>query len=91
MVPSIHCRCLRICVHPVCVQVTKQRYFHKPTYDSLHSSLVELRAQCSGRGIGQLCMPRIGCGLDRLEWDRVREMIRETFSDCEISITIYTL
>jgi hypothetical protein len=36
-------------------------------------------------------MPRIGCGLDLLEWRRVREMIRETFAGCDISITVYNL
>ena len=72
-------------------QVTKERHFHKPTYDTLQSSLVSLREECVGRGIGQLCMPRIGCGLDRLEWDRVRQMIMDTFSECGVSVTIYSL
>ena len=72
-------------------QVTKEKFSHKPTYDTLQSSLDCLRDQCSCRGIRQLCMPRIGCGLDRLEWDRVRQMIRDTFADCEMSITIYSL
>ena len=72
-------------------QVTKAKYFHKPTYDTLQCSLTSLREHCTSRGIGQLCMPRIGCGLDRLEWGRVRQMIRDTFSDCDMSITIYYL
>jgi hypothetical protein len=73
------------------VQVTKLRYFNKPTYDTMHRSLHSLREQCISRGITKLCMPRIGCGLDGLDWDRVKGMIQEIFSDCEISITIYTL
>lgn len=75
----------------VLMQVTKPRYFHKPTYDTLHSSLVALRERCASNGITELCMPRIGCGLDKLEWDKVKEMIQEIFADIKISITVYTL
>lgn len=36
-------------------------------------------------------MPRIGCGLDRLEWDRVKEIIYEVCQDLELSVTVYYL
>lgn len=75
----------------VLVQVTKPRYFHKPTYDTLQSSLVVLWKHCVDNGITELCMPRIGCGLDRLEWDKVKEMIQEVFAGSKIAITVYAL
>lgn len=34
---------------------------------------------------------RIACGLDRLQWDRVSEMLEQVFKPSHISITIYTL
>jgi len=36
-------------------------------------------------------MPRIGCGLDKLKWDRVVAMIREVFADVDMAITVYYL
>lgn len=73
------------------IQVTKPRYFHKPTYDTLRSSLLALHEHCHGNGVTELCLPRIGCGLDKLQWDRVSRMIREIFADSAMTITVYYL
>lgn len=34
---------------------------------------------------------RIGCGLDRLDWDKVSAILGEVFEDTDIKITVYTL
>jgi len=34
-------------------------------------------------------MPRIGCGLDRLDWKDVKPKIEEVFSGLDINIAIY--
>ena len=31
----------------------------------------------------QVGMPLIGCGIDGLEWNRVSQMVKDTFSDLE--------
>lgn len=36
-------------------------------------------------------MPKIGCGIDRLNWKKVSEIIKEIFEDVDIEIIIYTL
>ena len=33
-------------------------------------------------------MPKIGCGLDKLQWGKVREIIKEEFKDVDIQIEI---
>ena len=73
------------------IQVTKAHYSKKPTYDTLKSSLVKLCKECTTRGIHELAMPQIGCGLDQLDWPKVRDMIKDIFADYEIKITIYYL
>lgn len=50
--------------------VTKERYFHKPTYGCLKATLVDMKKQCVKLGISKLAMPYIGCGLDRLQWGK---------------------
>ncbi len=68
--------------------VTKERYFHKPTLETLRQSLDDLRGQVLGRGISKLAMPKIGCGLDKLQWEDVREVIKEVFGSDEIEILV---
>lgn len=71
--------------------ITKERYFHKPTYLSLESSLVMMRLHCVENGVQQLAIPRIGCGLDRLEWTKVKNIISTVFKNTGITISVYTL
>lgn len=71
--------------------ITKRRYFHKPTYDSLRQSLLYMRDHMVAHNQTKLAMPRIGCGLDGLEWNRVKSMIVESFQDTNVSILVYRL
>lgn len=71
--------------------VTKPRYFHKPDYDTLYETLVDMRDQCEEFDITKLAMPKIGCGLDRLDWGRVQEIIQEVFDNTDIDILISIL
>jgi O-acetyl-ADP-ribose deacetylase (regulator of RNase III) len=69
--------------------VTKKYSNGKPTLDDLISSLEKVRDHCAEHGVKLLAMPRIGCGLDRLEWRHVKPKIEEVFSGLDISITVY--
>jgi O-acetyl-ADP-ribose deacetylase (regulator of RNase III) len=66
--------------------ITKDKYFHKPTLDSLHQSLVVLEKEAKSRGIERLVMPRIGCGLDKLDWKDVLPLIRAMNIECIVCI-----
>lgn len=39
-------------------------------------------------GITKLAMPKIGCELDRLEWEKVKNIIKEVFADVDIEIVV---
>ena len=69
--------------------VTKKYSTEKPRFEDLVSSLQKMREHCAEHRVKNLAMPRIGCGLDRLEWKDVKPKIEEIFSDLDISITIY--
>lgn len=68
--------------------VTKAHHYNKPTYEALYSALKDMRDQCITRCIRYLAMPKIGCGLDRLDWDKVSAMIKEVFGDLDIDILV---
>lgn len=68
--------------------VTKDRYWEKPTLENMEKALIVLRKQCEKYNIRKLAMPRIGCGLDKLDWEDVSLLIRNVFSDCNITIIV---
>ena len=69
--------------------ITKERYWHKPTYSSLKASLLNAKNIAIRNDIKYLAMPVIGCGLDRLQWSKVSVMIKEVFADTDIEIVVY--
>jgi len=71
--------------------VTKQKYFHKPTYDSLRSSVKAMVVHCQENQVKAISMPLIGCGLDKLEWPKVKTMLDEEFRNTNITVTVYSL
>ncbi len=68
--------------------VTKERYFHKPTLETLRQSLEDFRQQVLELKLPRIAMPKIGCGLDKLDWTVVRDVIREVFADTDIEILV---
>lgn len=61
--------------------VTKERFFQKPTADDL------LHAVASAAGliaalpeVHRIRLPRVGCGLDRLDWPTVRPLVLATLA-----------
>lgn len=72
--------------------VTKEKYYHKPSYNSLYKSLLLMKDLCIRNNIYHIAMPEIGCGLDGLKWDKVYPMIDKLFGkDVEFHIIIYSL
>lgn len=68
--------------------ITKERYFHKPTYHTLTGALIMMKDICIKNNITKVAMPVIGCGLDRLLWNRVSNIIKEIFEETEIEILV---
>lgn len=68
--------------------VTKKMHYEKPTYEDLKCSLQLLREQTDEQYIKYLAMPRIGCGLDKLEWSKVKSIITNVFADSDINILV---
>ena len=67
---------------------TKGKYWNKPTYKSITQCIKYMRDYCIKYNIHYLAMPKIGCGLDKLQWGKVREIIKEEFKDVDIQIEI---
>lgn len=68
--------------------ITKRLTFAKPTYNSLAESLNTLKNYMIDNNLTKLAMPRIGCGIDGLEWLKVEAIIKQIFENTEIEIEI---
>lgn len=68
--------------------ITKERYYGKPTLNTLKNSLIKMKKICLEENITKIAMPKIGCGLDQLNWTNVKQMLFEVFEDTDIEIFV---
>lgn len=68
--------------------VTKEKYWLKPTYETLTQSLEALKLLIKTEDIKKIALPQIGCGLDCLEWDKVKAIINDVFKDTDVEILV---
>jgi len=83
--------------YPTCVLtgrvfnlITKKDSWRKPSYASLELALREMRRLVQENGVKKIAMPRIGCGLDRLEWKHVNQMLVAAFAGTDVEIIVCT-
>ena len=76
----------------VCNLITKEKYWQKPTLETLEQALNDAKTTLDSLSeIGmnvpkKIVMPRIGCGLDKLNWNEVKPLIEQFFKDYEITV-----
>ncbi|KAJ8951058.1 hypothetical protein NQ318_003754 [Aromia moschata] len=68
--------------------VTKQLSHHKPTYQTVWDTLVELRDVLLSQNISSLAIPKIASGLDGLDWRVIRSMLEVLFRFTGIEILV---
>ena len=68
--------------------ITKRKYWQKPTYETLTNALYNMKVLAIHNDVKKIAMPVIGCGLDKLQWSKVSEIIKEVFEDADIEILV---
>lgn len=68
--------------------ITKPYVYSKPTYNDFTKSLLTMKKVLLEKKITKLALPLIGCGIDKLNWFKVREIIQDVFKDMEIDILV---
>jgi len=71
--------------------VTKEKFNYKPTFEALEQACTLLRDHAVKNGVTQLCIPQLGCGLDKLDWKQVKPMLIKLFSATPIELSIYSI
>lgn len=68
--------------------VTKIRYYEKPDYCNIEYCLQEMFKIMKENNIHKIAMPRIGCGLDGLQFGLVYQIIKNVFSDIDYAVDL---
>lgn len=71
--------------------VLKKNPSKKAKYKKMRCVLENLKNEMKVNLVTKVAMPKIGCGHEGLDWNRVREIIEEVFSDTDIEILICSL
>lgn len=66
--------------------ITKENYWGKPTYETLRSALKDFRQHALDHNVRVIAMPCLGCGLDRLNWAKVKPMIAEILEGFDVIV-----
>ncbi|BFF99160.1 uncharacterized protein DMAD_07126 [Drosophila madeirensis] len=69
--------------------VTKERSHEKCTYTALYYALLAMREHMRENNVTKLAIPRLGCGIDRLDWLRVRSLLELVFADDKVDIIAF--
>jgi hypothetical protein len=68
--------------------VTKKKVHEGPTYEDLQWTLNRMKAMMMEQGLNKIAMPKIGCGIDGLDWTIVKKMICDTFHETHAEVLV---
>ena len=71
--------------------VTREKYSDKPDLQTLATTLQNMQAHATMHGISAIAIPKLGCGLDKMNWQDVVKLLRDIFAYSEIQIVVYSL
>lgn len=71
--------------------VTKDKYFKKPTYKTVEQALYSMKNYAVVHSIDTIATCQLGCGLDGLDWNNVRQLIKQVFDNTDITIIVCKL
>lgn len=71
--------------------ITKEIATSKPNMCDLKKCLRTLRQHCTENKVASLAIPRLGCGLDKLDWQEVKEDISKVFVKSNTNVVVYYL
>ena len=71
--------------------ITKQESAKKPTWKHFKKSMYNLAKKCEELQIKQLALPKLGTGLDGLEWAKIMKVLKHAFQSSQTTVTVIYL
>ena len=71
--------------------VSKERFYDKPNLLTLSKTLEATKFHASTDGVSTIAIPKLGCGLDQMNWQEVVKLLRDISVYADVRIVVYTL
>ena len=71
--------------------VTKEKYSDKPDLETLATTLQSMQSHATMHGVSTVAIPKIGFGLEQMNWKDVVKLLRDIFAYSEVQIIVYSL
>ena len=73
------------------ILVTKARFCDKSNLSTLSKTLESMKSHASMNGVSTIARPKLGCGLDQMNWQEIVKLLRDIFTYADVQIVVYTL
>ena len=70
---------------------TKERFYDKPNPSTLSKTLEAMKIHASMNGVSTIAIPKLGCGLDQINWQEVVKLLRDILDYADVQLVVYTL
>lgn len=71
--------------------VIKSDSTKKAKYKRLRATLEDMKDQMEDNMITKIAIPKLGCGHEGMDWDRVKGIIEEVFANTDVEILVCSL
>ena len=71
--------------------VTKERFYDEPNLSTLSKTLEAMKIHASKNGVSTIAIPKLGCGLDQMDWQEFVKLLRNIFAYANVQLVVYTL
>ena len=71
--------------------VTKERFCYKPNLSTLSKTLKTMKIHANINGVSTIAIPKLGCGLDQLNWQEGVKLLRDIFAYADVQPVVNTL
>ena len=71
--------------------VTKERFCDKPNLSTPSKTLEAMKIHASMNGVSTIAIPKLGCGLDQMNWPEVVKLLRDNFAYADVQLVVHTL
>ena len=70
----------------------EEKFCDKPNQSILSRTLEAiLKIHASKDGVSTIARPKLGCGLDQMNWQEVLKLLCDNFDYAEVQVVVYTL
>ena len=70
------------------ILVTKEIFCDKPNLSTLSKTLETMKSHASMNGVSTIAIPKLGCGLDQMNWQEVVKLLRGIFAYAYVQLVV---